>query len=64
MSPITIYMVHNLVDIQQIAERFAGGDLNKLYFGRAGNLVVALVEMAITLGLCRFMYQRKIFLRL
>jgi predicted acyltransferase len=64
MNPITIYMVHNLVDIQQIAERFAGGDLNKLYFGRAGNLVVALVEMAITLGICRFMYQRKIFLRL
>jgi predicted acyltransferase len=64
MNPITIYMIHNLVDIQRIAERLAGGDLNRLCFGRAGDLVVALVELAITLGICGFMYRRKIFLRL
>ncbi len=64
MNPITIYMIHNLVDIGQIAQRFVGGDLNKLCFGRYGDLVVALVELAITFGICRFMYQRKIFLRL
>ena len=63
MNPITIYMVHNLVDIHKIAQRFAGGDLNRLYFGRAGDLAIALVEMAITLGICWFMYRRKIFLR-
>jgi predicted acyltransferase len=64
MNPITIYMIHNLVDVGQIAQRFAGGDLSKLCLGRYGDLAVALVEMAITFGICRFMYQRKIFLRL
>ncbi len=64
MNPITIYMIHNLVDVGQIAQRFVGGDLNKLYLGRYGDLAVALAGMAITFGICRFMYQRKIFLRL
>ena len=64
MNPITIYMIHNLVDIGGIAQRFVGGDLNKLYLGRYGDLAVALAGMAITFGICRFMYQRKIFLRL
>ncbi len=63
MNPITIYMLHNLVDIDQIAQRFVGGDLNK-HFGNYGELVVALAGMAITFGFARFLYQRKIFLRL
>jgi predicted acyltransferase len=63
-NPITIYMIHNLVDIGAIANRFVGGDLKKLYLGRYGDLAVALVGMAITLGICRFLYQRKIFIRL
>jgi predicted acyltransferase len=64
MNPITIYLISNLVDVGQIAQRFAGGDLNKLYLGRGGDLAVALVEVAITFGICGFLYQRKIFLRL
>jgi predicted acyltransferase len=64
MNPITIYMIHNLVDIGQIAQRFVGGDLNKLCLGRYGDLVVALTGMAITFGIARFMFRRKIFVRL
>lgn len=64
MNPITIYMIHNLVDLEKISRRFVGGDLNELYLGRYGDLAVALVAMAITFGICRFLYQRKIFLRL
>jgi predicted acyltransferase len=64
MNPITLYLIHNLVDIDQIARRFVGGDLNKLYLGRFGDLAVALVGMAITLAIARFLYQRNIFLRL
>ncbi len=64
MNPITIYMIHNLVDIEAIARRFVGGDFKKLYLGAYGDLAVALVAMAITLGICRFLYERKIFLRL
>ncbi len=63
MNPITIYMVHNLVDIDQIAQRFVGGDLKKLYLGRYGDLAAALVSVAITFGICHFLYRRKIFLR-
>jgi len=64
MNPITIYMIHNLVDLGQIAQRLVGGDLGNLYFGRYAELAVALVEMGVTFGICRFMYQRQIFLRL
>ena len=64
MNPITIYMIHDVVDVGQIAQRFVGGDLSKLYLGRYGELALALVEMAITFGICRFLYRRKIFLRL
>jgi predicted acyltransferase len=63
MNPITIYMLHNLVDIGQIAKRFAGGDFGRLCFGAYGDLVVAVVGMAITFAIARFLYQRKIFLR-
>jgi predicted acyltransferase len=64
MNPITIYMIHNLVDIGKIAKRFVGGDLKEQYLGPYGDLAIALVGMAITFAICRFMYQRKIFLRL
>jgi predicted acyltransferase len=64
MNPITIYMIHNLVDIGDIAKRFVGGDLKKLYLGQYGDLAAALVGMAITLGICRFLYKRRIFIRL
>jgi hypothetical protein len=65
MNPITIYLVlHNLVDVDKIAQRFVGGDLGRLYLGRYEDLAVALVGLAITFAVARFMYQRKIFLRL
>ncbi|HTY87692.1 MAG TPA: heparan-alpha-glucosaminide N-acetyltransferase domain-containing protein [Candidatus Acidoferrum sp.] len=63
MNPITIYLFCNLVDVRQIAQRFVGGDFNRLGLGRYGELAVALVQMAITFGICRFLYRRKIFLR-
>jgi predicted acyltransferase len=64
MNPIAIYMFHNLVDVEAIAQRFVGGDLNKLYFGRAGELIVGAAGLLIVFGVARFLYQRRIFLRL
>jgi predicted acyltransferase len=64
MNSITIYLIHNLVDIEGIAKRFVGGDLSKLYVGNFAELALALVSLAITLAICRFLYERKIFLRL
>jgi predicted acyltransferase len=63
MNPIAVYMLHNLVDLEKIAKRIVGGDLNR-YFASYGQLVVAAVVVLITFGFARFLYQRKIFLRL
>lgn len=63
MNPITIYLLCNLVDLGAIAGRFAGGDFGRLCFGRAEELVLALVTLALVFGIARFLYQRKIFLR-
>jgi predicted acyltransferase len=64
MNPITIYMIHNLVDIDAISKRFVGGDLSKLYLGHYGDLAAALVGITITFAISQFLYERKIFLRL
>ena len=63
MNPITIYVLAELVDIPRIAQRFVGGDLNT-YFRDYGQLVVAVVGLLIMFGIARFLYQRRIFLRL
>ena len=62
MNPITIYLAHNLVDFSAIAQRFVGGDLNHV-FGKYGPMVVACMVSFLTFAFCRFLYQRKIFLR-
>jgi predicted acyltransferase len=63
MNPITIYMLDNLVDVNRIARRFVGGDLNK-YFGIYGPLANAIVGLLIVFAVAHFLYRRKIFLRL
>jgi len=63
MNPITIYMMSELVDIGAIDHRFIGGDLRKM-LGNYGDLAGALVGLAITFGVARFLYKRQIFLRL
>jgi predicted acyltransferase len=63
MNPITLYMIENLVDLEKLAKRFVGGELNT-YFGIYGPAVIAAVSMLIMLAIARFLYLRKIFLRL
>lgn len=66
-NPLAIYLASNLVDFGRLSERFAGGDvaaaLNGWWPG-LGGLVLALVGAGLCFGICRFLYQRKIFLRL
>jgi len=64
MNSITIYMIHNIVDMEKLSQRFAGGQLNETYFGRYGTLVLAVLALAISFWICRFLYRRGIFLRL
>jgi predicted acyltransferase len=62
MNPITIYLLNNLLDGEDLARRFVGGDLNKL-LGVYGPLAVALVGTLIVFAIARFLYVRGIFLR-
>jgi predicted acyltransferase len=67
MNAITIYILHELIDFQKLAARFVGGEiqssLNRLAHG-LGTLLVALVAVALTFAVVRFLYVRKVFLRL
>lgn len=67
MNAITIYLLHEVLDFKKLAARFAGGDiqdaLNRMSSG-LGTLVVAVLAVALTLAVARFLYNRKVFLRL
>lgn len=70
-NAITLYIACNVISFGHIAERLAGGDVQAMFvrlFGEAygkgmGQLLLACLSLALTLGLARFMYQRKIFVR-
>ena len=62
-NAITIYMVFHLIEFQKFAERIVGGPV-KAFFGPWGPLLVSVTVVAMMLALVRFLYQRKIFLRL
>lgn len=68
MNPITIYLVYNIVSFPALAARFAGGDLQRLlnvYIADGvGNLIVVIVEVCLMFLFVRFLYVRKIFIRL
>lgn len=67
-NAITIYLANNIVGFKTLAARLAGGDvmnfLNDKICPGAGDLLLAMVTVGIGLALVRFLYQRKIFLRL
>ena len=67
MNPITLYFAANLVDISKLAARFTGGDVQKFLNASihpgTGELLTALAGMSFSILLARFLYRRKIFLR-
>lgn len=63
-NPITIYLLHDVVDFDKIAERFVGGQLGHDLFHDYRQLVVAATGLLLVFALCRFLYRRGIFLRL
>ncbi len=68
MNSITVYMAKNIVDFRKLATRFAGGDikafLDTAFTKGMGEFVIGIVSLTIAILFCRFLYQRKIFLRL
>lgn len=63
MNPITIYLAFHLLKFSDLAERVVGGPV-QLSFGAWGDMGMAIAVVALTLLVVRFLYNRKIFLRL
>lgn len=68
MNSITLYLAYNVISFPKVAERLAGGDLQRCldtYVGTgAGSVFLVVVELTLTFLLVRFLYVRKIFIRL
>ena len=70
MNPITLYLASNFIGggFQKLASRLAGGSLTQFLNAHVttgfGDLIVCLVGVLLFVGFARFLYQRKIFLRL
>jgi predicted acyltransferase len=66
-NAITLYLAKNMIDFRKLAARFAGGDVKNFFDSHVatgfGDLVVAAVVLALIIFLARFLYQRRIFLR-
>jgi predicted acyltransferase len=63
MNAITIYLVFHLVKFSALAELVVGGPVQQA-LGAWGGLGLALAVVLLMLAFVRFLYQRKIFLRL
>jgi predicted acyltransferase len=63
MNPITIYLTFHLIKFPDLAKLVVGGPVYQA-LGAWGDMVMAVVVAGMSLGLVRFLYNRKIFLRL
>ncbi|NOX65811.1 MAG: DUF5009 domain-containing protein [Chlorobi bacterium] len=63
VNPITIYMARKLVDFNQIATRIVGGTTDLHSPNVWGYLVAMIMSLVLSLLLLRFLYNRKIFLK-
>jgi predicted acyltransferase len=71
MNPLTLYLTSNFLGglgFEKLARRLAGGPvkgfLDAHVAAGSGDMVIALVAIGLFLWFARFLYQRKIFLRL
>jgi len=62
VNPMTLYFGGRFIDFEGLAKLFVGGPLGAAY-GRYSALVLALTSLAFGFWFMRFLYQRKIFLR-
>jgi predicted acyltransferase len=63
MNALTIYIISALVNFHRLSARFVGGDIHTA-LGSYGDLVSALVALAMVFWVVNFLYRRKVFLRL
>ncbi len=66
-NAITLYMLNNLIVFYKLADRLTGGDFALFLDQRIGRgtgyLVTSLTGVALVVLLARFLYGRKIFIR-
>jgi predicted acyltransferase len=66
-NAITLYLLNNVVDFRQFATRFVGGDIGRLLDQHlaigAARFMSAALGLAIALAIAKFLYDRKVFLR-
>ena len=66
-NALAIYLICNVVDFRKVSARLAGGDVAAWLDARwtgLGGVGLAFTGAALCVALCRFLYVRKIFLRL
>lgn len=66
-NALTIYLLGNIISFSRLARRLGGGEVAgwfDTHWPGAGNLWLALIGTGVSVLICRFLYQRKIFLRL
>jgi predicted acyltransferase len=69
MNSITIYLASNFIGgFRKLSARLVGGDVKSFFDGSVaagfGDLVISIVGLLLAFWFVRFLYQRKIFLRL
>ncbi len=64
MNPITIYMFVNLVDVWGIAQRFIGNPEATFLSKNIYEVILMVIILSINLILLRFMFNKKIFIRI
>ena len=63
VNPITIYMARNLIDFGGISKRFVGGDIALMAGEQWAYFLAATISLCLSLIILRFLYNRKIFLK-
>jgi len=63
VNPITIYMLRKLVDFNKIATNFVGGTTDLNSPDTIGYLIAMIMSLVMSLLLLRFLYDRKIFIK-
>lgn len=63
MNAITIYLAHDIIDFNKAAHRIVGGPI-KASLGNYGDVLVTTIVLLMSFLLVRFLYRRKLFLRL
>jgi predicted acyltransferase len=65
-NAITIYVIVHVMSLQAFASRIVGGEIKislDMAYNGLGDLVIALLALSFSFAICKFLYDRKLFLR-